>query len=206
MTVGLLSISKMGIGARKEVNPMSGHARGRSLKRNDCHQIGRPSATELPLIHRTRPGLEIGASGTPEVSEAVESVPEPAEDFIEDVPAPAERDPVDALAESIIKSLDVSGRGQQGNLALCESEAVLRDLLRSDEVVWDESDIPAALTKLETATVPGFERARLVRGYALHRSIPITSKTLPPRAMQLNTLHFMDLTAYEPADIEPYVV
>jgi hypothetical protein len=67
---------------------------------------------------------------------------------------------VDALAESIIRSLDVPGRGYQGNLALCESEAVLRDWLRADGVVWDESDLPAALTKLETATVPGFERSR----------------------------------------------
>jgi hypothetical protein len=51
-------------------------------------------------------------------------------------------------------------------MSLCESETVLREWLRADGVVWDESDLPAALTKLETATVSGFERARPVRGYA----------------------------------------
>ena len=83
---------------------------------------------------------------------------------------------------------------------------MLRDWLRADGAVWDESDLPAALTKLETATVPGFERFRLLRGYALHRSYPITTKPLPSRAMLLATLHFMDTATYEPADIEPYVV
>ena len=54
-------------------------------------------------------------------------------------------------------------------------------------------------------TLPG-SNSRLLRGYALHRSYPITSKPLPPRAMLLMTLHPLDTTTYEPADIEPYVV
>ena len=73
-------------------------------------------------------------------------------------------------------------------------------------MIFDEADLPAALIRLETATVPGFERSRLLRGYALHRSYPITAKPPPSRAMCLMTLHFMDVTTYEPADIEPYVV
>jgi hypothetical protein len=76
----------------------------------------------------------------------------------------------------------------------------------ADLLIFDESDLPAALTKLETATLPGFERSRLLRGYALHRRYPITSKPLPPRAMLLMTLHPMDSTTYKPADIEPYVI
>ena len=89
---------------------------------------------------------------------------------------------------------------------LCESEHVLREWLHSDGVIFDEADLPAALTRLETATLPGFEPSRLLRGFALHRSYPITAKPLPPRAMLLTTLHPLDSTAYEPADIEPYVV
>jgi hypothetical protein len=89
---------------------------------------------------------------------------------------------------------------------LCESETVLREWLHSDGVIFDAADLPAALTRLETATLPGFENSRLLRGYALHRSYPITAKPLPSRAMLLTALHLMDSMTYEPADIEPYVV
>jgi hypothetical protein len=91
-----------------------------------------------------------------------------------------------------------------GNRRLCESETDLRSWLHNDGVIFDESDLPAALRRLETATLPG-SNSRLLRGYALHRSYPITSKPLPSRAMLLATLHPMDSTMYEPADIEPYV-
>ena len=47
---------------------------------------------------------------------------------------------------------------------------------------------------------------RLLRGYALHRSYPITSKPLPARAMLLKAIHPMDSMTYEPADIELYVI
>jgi hypothetical protein len=45
-----------------------------------------------------------------------------------------------------------------------------------------------------------------VRGYALHRSYPITSKPLPDRAMQLVELHPFDPREFELADIEPYLI
>ena len=64
------------------------------------------------------------------------------------------------------------------------------------------SDLPAALTRLETATLLG-STSRLLRGSALHRSYPITAKPLPGRALQWIDLHPMDATMYEPADIVP---
>ncbi|HEX6760116.1 MAG TPA: hypothetical protein VF086_17180 [Propionibacteriaceae bacterium] len=105
---------------------------------------------------------------------------------------------------AIVKAFS-AGRGYQCNRKLCESEAVLRELLLSDGVVFDEADLPAALTRLETAAAPG-STFRLLRGYALHRSYPITSKPLPARAMLLKAIHPMDSMTYEPPDIEPYVI
>jgi hypothetical protein len=32
----------------------------------------------------------------------------------------------------------------------------------ADLLIFDESDLPAALTKLETATLPGFERSLII--------------------------------------------
>jgi hypothetical protein len=72
-------------------------------------------------------------------------------------------------------------------------------------VDWDKADLPAALTRLETVTLPG-QTQRLLRGYALHRSYPITARPLPKRAMQLVALHPFDRLVYEPADIEPYLL
>jgi hypothetical protein len=82
---------------------------------------------------------------------------------------------------------------------------VLRQWLTEDGASYDESDLAAALTKLETATLSG-STSRLLRGYALHRSYPITAKPLPSWAMQLMDLHPMDTMDYEPADIEPYLL
>jgi hypothetical protein len=72
-------------------------------------------------------------------------------------------------------------------------------------VNYDEADLPAALSVLETATLPG-STSHLLRGYALHRSYPMTAKPLASRAMQLIELHLMDSTTFEPADIEPYLL
>jgi len=113
-------------------------------------------------------------------------------------------DPADVLARDIIRTFTV-GRGFQGNRTLCESESVLREWLAADGAKFDEADLPAALSMLETATLPG-STSRLLRGSSLHRSYPITSKPLPPRAMQLLDLHPMDTREYEPADIEPYLI
>jgi hypothetical protein len=96
--------------------------------------------------------------------------PEPAkapEPAVAPVVVPTE-DAADALATAIIKAF-VPGRGYQGNRKLCESETVLRSWLHSDGVIFDEADLPAALTRLETASLPG-STFRLLRGYALHRS------------------------------------
>lgn len=138
---------------------------------------------------------------TPEPVEDVSAPPEPVTESIEIT----DEERSDALARAIIKAFKL-GRGYQGNRALCESEAVLREWLTEDGVIFDKPDLAAALTKLETARLPGFETSRLRRGSALHRSYPITAKPLPARAMQLTTLHPMDSTTYEPADIEPYVI
>jgi hypothetical protein len=134
---------------------------------------------------------------------ATSPTPEPVE-AAEDAPEPTEQDRIDALATAIVRAF-IPGRGYQGNVTVCESEAVLREWLASDGFEFDEADLPAALTKLETATLPG-STSRLLRGYALHRSYPITTKPLPKRAMQLLPLHPFDRLEYSPADIEPYVV
>jgi hypothetical protein len=143
---------------------------------------------------------ELLDENAPRPGSLVNGASKPAEDAIASLTSPA-----DALATAIIKAFSV-GRGYQGNRSLCESETVLRQWLNSDGIDFDESDLPAALTRLETATLPGYETTRLLRGYALHRSYPITSKPPPARAMLLMSLHYMDATAYEAADISPYVV
>jgi hypothetical protein len=150
----------------------------------------------------------VWTSASPEPGTALEDEPaEPGEDVTAtaaDVPEPTDEQRIDALATAITRAF-TAGRGYQGNRRLCESETVLREWLTEDGVIIDEAGLPAALTRLETATLPG-SNSRLLRGYALHRSYPITSKPLPPRSMLLMTLHPLDSTTYEPADIEPYVV
>jgi hypothetical protein len=69
-------------------------------------------------------------------------------------PELTEENRVNALATAIIRAF-APGRGFQGNVSLCESEAVLRQWLQADNLVWDEVDLPAAFTRLETATMPG---------------------------------------------------
>ena len=135
---------------------------------------------------------EGAADAAPDVGSDTQDVSEPA------------TDPADVLARDIIRTFTV-GRGFQGNRTLCESESVLREWLAADGAKFDEADLPAALSMLETATLPG-STSRLLRGSSLHRSYPITSKPLPPRAMQLLDLHPMDTREYEPADIEPYLI
>jgi hypothetical protein len=105
-------------------------------------------------------------------------------------------------------AFSASGRGYQGNRYLCESETVLRQYLTEDGVIFDESDLAPALTKLETASLRGSD-ARLVRGTELHRrnnSRYSPAARLPERAMMLDQVHPFDPMKYEPADIEPYVV
>jgi hypothetical protein len=51
----------------------------------------------------------------------------------------------------------VRGRGYDGNRILWESEDPLRQYLTADGVVYNESDLSAALTKLERAAVPGHD-------------------------------------------------
>jgi hypothetical protein len=78
-----------------------------------------------------------------------------------------------------------AGRGYQGNRTPCESETVLREWLHSYGVIFDEAHLPAALTRLETATLPG-STSRLLRSSALHRSYPITFKPPPSRALVID--------------------
>jgi hypothetical protein len=141
----------------------------------------------------SKPFIPVAASGTLEVAEAAEDLPELTD---------SQR--VDALAAAIINAF-APGRGFKGNISLCESETVLREWLASDGFAVDEALLPAALTRLETVTLPG-QTLRLLRGYALHRSYPITARPLPKRAMQLVALHPFDRLEYPPAHIEPYVV
>jgi hypothetical protein len=94
----------------------------------------------------------------------------------------------------------------EGNRMLWESEDQLRQYLTADGVVYDESDLSATLTKLETAAVPGYD-CRLVRGNELHRrQTPGVRWKMPARAILLEQLHPFDVKTYEPCDIEPYVI
>lgn len=114
----------------------------------------------------------------------------------------------DAVAVAILKTFDVPGRGFQGNRNLIESEDQLRRYLTEDGVIFDDSILSAALTLLETATLPG-SITRLLRGRELHRrnsSPHLPAAALPPRAMMLEQVHPFDYNVYEPADIEPYLI
>ncbi len=62
---------------------------------------------------------------------------------------------------AILKTFEVPGRGYEGNRMLWESEDQLRQYLTADGVVYKESDLSAALTKLETAAVPGYDLMRM---------------------------------------------
>jgi hypothetical protein len=109
---------------------------------------------------------------------------------------------------AILKTFDVPGRGFQGNRNLIESEDQLRQYLTEDGVIFDDSTLSAALTLVETATLPKLG-ARLVRGTELHRrnsSQHLPAAQLPPRAMILEHMHMWDYKVYERADIEPYLI
>jgi hypothetical protein len=160
---------------------------------------------------KTKAPARVGRPKTPlEIPERTET-PQPADEATDTragpdvgpIPEPV-TEPADALARAIIRAFS-AGRGYLGNRYICESESVIRQWLTEDGVNYDESDLPAALTRLETATLPG-STSRLLRGYALHRSYPITAKPLPSRAMLLMDLHPMDTREYEPADIDPYLL
>jgi hypothetical protein len=91
---------------------------------------------------------------------------------------------------------------------MCESETVPREWLHSDGVIFDEPQPPAALTLLETASLPN-SNARLVRGSELHRLTSprgLPAAKLPSRTMLLGTVHPFDPMEYQPADIEPYLL
>jgi hypothetical protein len=121
---------------------------------------------------------------------------------------PADDDRVAALARAIIKSFSVSGRGYNGTRHLCESDSVLREWLAADGVSCDDAALSAALTKLETATLPG-SNMRLIRGSELHRrngSRHLPAARWPERAMMLESVHPFDSMQYEPADILPYLL
>jgi hypothetical protein len=100
---------------------------------------------------------------------------------------PAAASTVDAdvvLARAILSSFDVSGRGHEGNRFMCEDEIVLRQWLTEDGVVnFDDATLSAALTLLETATLPS-SRSPLLRGSDLHRrnrSQHLVRRSFPPR-------------------------
>jgi hypothetical protein len=125
-------------------------------------------------------------------------------------PVAVEPDPtaVDALASAIIRTFGVTGRGYQGNRFLCAGEDQLREWLTEDGVSFDDAHLAAALSRLETATLPGSD-ARLIRGAELHRrngSRNAPAAHLPPRAMIVESIHPFDHATYEPADISPYLV
>jgi hypothetical protein len=101
---------------------------------------------------------------------------------------------------------EVPGRGYEGNRILWESEDQLRQYLAADDVVYNESDLSEALTKLETAAVPGHDY-RLVRGYELHRrQTPGVTWKMPSRGILLEQLRPFDFKTYGPSDIEPYLI
>jgi hypothetical protein len=115
---------------------------------------------------------------------------------------------VDELAKAIIRSFSVTGRGHDGNRNLCPHEDQLRDWLGADGVSFDDGLLSAALTRLETATVPGYN-VRLVRGTELHRrnrSICVPAARWPDRAILLDPLSPWDSATYEPSDIDPYLI
>jgi hypothetical protein len=133
-----------------------------------------------------------------------------AESLTELSEAPTEPDPaaVDELAKAIIRSFSVTGRGYEGNRNLCPHEDQLREWLRADGVSFDDGLLSAALTKLETAMVPGYN-VRLVRGTDLHRrnrSIWVPAARWPDRAMVLDPLSPWDSATYERCDIVPYLM
>ena len=109
---------------------------------------------------------------------------------------------------AILKTFEVPGRGFQGNQNLWESEDQLHECLAEDGISYDDSTLSAALTLLETATLPG-SITRLLRGRELHRrnsSVHLPAAALPPRAMMLEQVHMWDYKVYERADIEPYLI
>jgi hypothetical protein len=102
----------------------------------------------------------------------------------------------------------VTGRGYLGNRFSCAGEDQLRQHLTWDGVSFDDVHLAAALSRLETATLPGSD-SRLIRGSGLHRrnsSLHLPAAQLPPRAMLLEHMHPFDYKVYEPADISPYLV
>jgi hypothetical protein len=137
----------------------------------------------------------------------MDAVPEPptalSEDAVEPEPAA-----VDELAKAIIRSFSVPGRGYEGNRNLCPNEDQLREWLQADGVSFDDGLLSAALTRLETAMVPGYN-VRLVRGTELHRrnrSIWVPAERWPDRAMLLDPLSPWHSATYEPCDIVPYLI
>jgi hypothetical protein len=142
------------------------------------------------------------------VADATEPL-EPAEDATESA-EPVEVDPtaVDALARDILKAVNAPDRGYQGNPYLIESDTQLRQYLTEDGVSFDDAHLAAALSRLETATLPGSD-ARLILGAELHRrngSRNSPAAHLPGRAMMIESIHPFDTLFYEPAEIFPYLV
>jgi hypothetical protein len=134
---------------------------------------------------------------------ALEPLPALSEDAVELDPAA-----VDELAKAIIRSFSVTGRGHDGNRNLCPHEDLLREWLQADGMSFDDGFLSAALARLETATVPGYN-VRLVRGTELHRrnrSIWVPAEHWPDRAMLLDPLSPWDSATYEPSDIVPYLI
>jgi hypothetical protein len=103
---------------------------------------------------------------------------------------------VDALAREILKAVNVPGRGHEGNRYLIASDTQLRQYLTEDGVSFDDARLAAALSRLETATLPGSD-ARLIRGSELHRrngSRNSPAAHLPARAMMIESIHPFDHT------------
>jgi hypothetical protein len=167
-----------------------------------------------------------GPIPAPDMDDTSNEVTEPSENLAESVAGPqidADPEPlralsetptepdlvaVDELAKAIIKSFSVTGRGYEGNRNLCPHEDQLREWLEADGLSFDDGLLSAALTRLETATVQGYN-VRLVRGTELHRrnrSIWVPAAHWPDRAMLLDPLSPWDSATYEPCDIVPYLL
>jgi hypothetical protein len=74
-------------------------------------------------------------------------------------------------------------------------------------VIFDDATLSAAVTRLETAMLPGSD-TRLIRGTELHRrncSRYLPAAHLPARAMMLESLRPWDQMICERADIDPYL-
>jgi hypothetical protein len=182
-----------------------GHIQRATVKPN----ASRPGWLAIAAATAVERGLGVnGQTATPDGVEAPEDRTVDVGPAHGEAVEPVETPEPDAVAVAILKTFDVPCRGFQGNRCLIESEGRLRQYLTEDAVSFDDSTLSAALTLLETATLPGFN-TRLIRGTELHRrnsSQHLPAARMPSRAMLLEQVHMWDYKVYERADIEPYLI